>query len=98
MFSTCLRGFSPGAPVCSHHHRNVQYVGVNTPVSASDQGPAEGSGVGLQALYSSSPLLLLCVVQVNYEYDGSNPDDQFPQVTFLLLSPSFQRYFVFFSY
>ncbi len=38
-----------------------------TPVSAPDQGTGKRSGVGPQVPYCSSPLLLACVVTMNYK-------------------------------
>ncbi len=38
-----------------------------TPVSAPEQGTGTRSGVGLWASCCSSPLLLACVVKVNYQ-------------------------------
>ncbi len=49
------------------------------PVNAPDQGTGIRSGVGPWALYCGSPLLLACVVKVNYENDGLNAEDEFPQ-------------------
>ncbi len=55
------------------------HVRVNTPVSAPEQGTGKRSGVGPRALYCGSPLILACVLKVNYEYDGLYAEDQFPQ-------------------
>ncbi len=53
---------------------------VTTPVSAPDQGTDIRSGVGPRMPNCGSPLLLTCVVKVNYkEWDGLNAEEEFPQ-------------------
>ncbi len=70
-----LIGFPPGAPVSSHYQKTCM---LGLTLLSGPLTRALRSGVGTWTLCHGSPLLLVCIVKVNFTEDGSNAEDQFP--------------------